>query len=144
MKRLLWAVLVVALFVTPVFALSDEEQNAGFVPFTGSVTLTVRSDAPTYIYREAPASSTTWVANHPNSSYVVLPPGCRGFQVNAFANDIIVNHPNNIATGAVYVGKKIASGSYLEWRELDLDQRTLGFALLSNSTTNATMTICGW
>ncbi len=28
--------------------------------------------------------------------------------------------------------------------KLDLDQRTLGFALLSNSTTNATMTICGW
>ena len=148
MKRLFWAftglmILCALSSSIPVFALSDEEQNAGFVQFDTAV-YTVRPDAITYIYRDAPASDTTWLANHQDCQYIVLPKDCRGFQLNAFGNDLIVNHPANIATGDVFAGVKVTAGSSLKWENLDLEQRTINFGILSNSTDTATMTISGW
>jgi len=149
MKRLFWAIftgfaiLCALSFSAPAFAISDEEQNAGFVHFDTAV-YTVRPDAITYIYRVAPASDTTWLANHPDCQYIVLPKDCRGFELRAYGNDIVINHPENLATGDVIVGRKVASGDVLVWDHLDLEQRTINFGMLSNGTDNATATFCGW
>lgn len=143
MKRILLAMLAITLFTAPAFCASPEEQNAGFLPFT-TTTYTVRPDAITYIYREAPASDTTWLAEHPNCSYVVLPRNCSGFQINVSSNDVIVGHPANLATGDVFVGIKVAAGSSLKWEDLDVEQRAIQFGILSNAATNATATFCGW
>lgn len=143
MKRIFLAMLAAALFVTPAFCIDPEEQNAGFLDFAQPVQ-TIRPDAITYIYREAPASDTTWLAEHPNCSYVVLPRNCSGFQINVSSNDVIIGHPADLATGDVFVGIKIAAGSSFEWNGLDIDQKTIYFGMLSNGTDNATATFCGW
>ena len=143
MKHIFLAILAVALFITPAFCVGPEEQNAGFLDFAQPVQ-TIRPDAITYIYREAPASDTTWLAEHPNCSYVVLPRMCTGFKINVASNDVIIGHPADLATGDVFVGIKIAAGSSLKWEDLDVDQRTINFGILSNGTGNATATFCGW
>lgn len=143
MKRFLLALLAVTLFVSPGYCVDPEEQNAGFLPFSTSI-YTIRPDAITYIYRDAPASDTTWLANHPNCQYVVLPRNCTGFRVNISSNDVIIGHPANLATGDVFVGMKIAAGSSLDWENLDIDQHAIDFGMLSNGIDNATATFCGW
>ena len=143
MKRFLLALLAVTLFVSPGYCVDPEEQNAGFLDFAATVH-TIRPDAITYIYREAPASDTTWLAEHPNCSYIVLPRMCTGFRLNVASNDVIIGHPSDLATGDAFVGIKIAAGSSLDWENLDIDQRAIYFGMLSNGTDNATATICGW
>lgn len=143
MKRTLMALLMVVLLAPAAFCISDEEQNAGYLHFTTAI-YTIRPDAITYIYREAPASDTTWLAGHPNCQYIVLPKVCRGFSISAFGGDLLLGHPSDLATGTVYVGTKIAENSSLKWEDLDLDQKTVVFGLIANEASTATATFCGW
>ena len=143
MKRFFIALLMVVLFITPGFCVDPEEQNAGFLNFA-TPTVTIRTDAIHYIFREAPASNTTWLASHTNCTYTVLPRNCTAFEINAFGADIIMGHPEDLSTGNLYVGHKIASGTAYEWKDLDAEQRTVYFGLKSNGAGNATATFSGW
>ena len=143
MKRFFIALLMAVLFITPGFCVDPEEQNAGFLDFTRPVQ-TIKPDAMTYIYREEPASLTTWLAGHPGCSYVVLPRNCTGFRINVASNAVVMGHPGDLATGASFVGIRIPAGGSYDWKDLDVEQRTINFGLLSDGTSNATATFCGW
>lgn len=43
-----------------------------------------------------------------------------------------------------YYKEQIMKRSSLEWNDLDIDQKTIYFGMLSNGTDNATATFCGW
>ena len=74
----------------------------------------------------------------------MLPARTRGFTVTAFGGDMIIGEPETLATGAVYVGTKIASGTAFKWESLSPDQRTIKFGIKMNGSAAGTATFCAW
>jgi len=47
-----------------------------------------------------------------------IPQGAQGCILNVFGADIILNSEGELATGSIFVGVKVASGSYMKWDAL--------------------------
>lgn len=103
------------------------DRNTGYMDITGatsaSFTISLPADAITDI-----------------GAYV--PVGCKGFAVHAWGSDIILNDDGQLATGSIYVGDKIASGSSMKWEGKKAGAVNLHGA--PNGTSAATVTLTLW
>lgn len=148
--RHLALIVLVALFVGIGIAHADsmvqQDSNMGFLHFaTCTFVISPFSNAFTDILATGPASVTTYIASFPNGQYCVLPQYCRGFQLTAFNGDMIVGDPTDIATGGLYVGVLIASGTSMKWESRNAEQhRGMRMRIYMNGTTSGTLAICGW
>jgi hypothetical protein len=142
MKRLLSVILMsLLLAVTAVYA-EQPDINSGFLKLA-TATVTISPGAVTDLLFTEPSSSTTWLAANPGGQWILLPSRCRGFQINAFGGDMIIGHPEQIATGTIYVGVKIASGTSMKWENLSPDQSVIKFRIYMNGTAG-TATLAAW
>ena len=145
MKRLLVAILVLVAATSFADTAVQVDQNAGFLDLA-TATFAISSQYVTDVFKEGaqPGSYTTWVASFPSGQWLVVPDRTRGILINAFHGDIIVGSREDIATGAIYVGYKIASGSWAKFEGLDSNQRKVNLRIYSNSATNSSATILAW
>lgn len=146
MKRFIAILMLGALLaVAPVYATTDsqQDQNAGFLDFA-TTTYTLNVASAVYILGEAPASTTIWFADHPNSSYCVLPKSCKGFVMNATGSNVIIGHPNDVASGAYPVGYPVTAGTPFQWASRNPNQKALQFKVINNGATTAYVTFAGW
>ena len=146
MKRIFVTALLGAMLMCgSAFAATDtqQDQNAGFLDFDTTV-FTVAVGSSVYVLGEAPASSTTWLAAHPNSTYCVLPRSCKGFVMNATGSNVIIGHPNDVASGAYPVGYPVTAGTPFQWASRNPNQKTLQFKVINNGAATAYVTFAGW
>lgn len=144
MKRLLSALLI-SLLVCPVWADSavQQDSNAGFLKLA-TATITVSTDAVTDFMITAPSSPTAWLAANPSGQYILLPEQTRGFLINAIGGDMVIGHPEQVATGTDYVGVKIPAGTSFKWESRNPSQSVLKFRLYMNSVATGTATLAAW
>ena len=142
MQRILSVMLISLLMAGTVVYAEQPDINSGFLKLA-TATVTISPDVVTDLLFTEPSSNTAWLAANPGGQWILLPNRCRGFQVNAFGGDMIVGHPEQVATGAVYVGVKIASGTSMKWENLSPDQSVIKFRIYMNGTAG-TATLAAW
>lgn len=142
MKRL-WSVIILSLLMAGTVVYAEQPDiNSGFLKLA-TATVTISPSAVTDLLFAAPSSPTAWLAANPGGQWILLPNRCRGFQINAFGGDMIIGHPDQIATGTVYVGVKIASGTSMKWESLSPDQSVIKFRIYMSGTAG-TATLAAW
>ena len=133
MKKI--TLLVICLFLVGVSAsaqfIQDQavqtDQNAGYMDVDGAT----------------PASFSVYLAPDTITDIgAVIPVGAKGVNIYAFNGDVIVNDNDCLATGAIFVGDKIASGSSMKFS----GKKAGAFNLYGapNGTSAATVTITLW
>jgi hypothetical protein len=144
MKRLLSALLM-GLLVCPVWADSavQQDSNAGFLKLA-TATVTVSRSAVTDLMITEPSSTTAWLAANPSGQWILLPEQTRGFLINAIGGDMIIGHPDQIATGTNFVGVEIPSGTSFKWESRSAGQTAVKFRLYMKSAATGTATLAAW
>lgn len=145
MKRILIAALLMGTLAGSLWADTavQQDSNAGFLKLA-TATITVSRSTVTDLMITAPSSSTAWLAANPGGQWVLLPEQTRGFLINAIGGDMIIGHPEQIATGTNYVGVKIPSGTSFKWESRSAGQSAIKFRLYMNSAATGTATLAAW
>jgi len=133
MKRTIFFLLVAVLLAMPAHAqylpagAVQTDQNTGYMDITGATSASMTISLP--------ATSITDVGAY-------IPIGCVGFKLTAFGGDVICNDDGPLATGSIYVGDKIASGSFMKWESKKAGSMNIYAA--PNGTSPATLTMTVW
>lgn len=145
MKRLFFVLCALMLLVAPVNAESavQQDQNAGFLDFA-TTTYTLNVASAVYILGVAPGNVASWTAANPNSSFCVLPDSCKGFVMNATGSNVIIGHPNDVASGAYPCGYPVTAGTPFQWASRNPGQKNLKFKVINNGAATAYITFAGW
>ena len=146
MKRFLQILLGVTLLLgSSVYAetATQQDQNAGFLDFA-TTTFSLPVASAVYILGTAPGNVASWSANYPNSSFCVLPDRCKGFIMLATGSNVIIGHPNDVATGAYPVGYPVTAGTPFQWASRNPDQKRLMFKVLNTGTSTGYLMFSGW
>lgn len=146
MKRIV--ILVLLLAACPVWADTavQTDQNRLYLDVaTPTMSVTPSTGIGFWFTDDAlPATATTaFEASHSLVLYA-LPANTKGFKINAFGGDMISGHYNDVSTGTIYVGDKIASGSFIKWEGKNPVRGVSTMKILMNGTSNGTATVTCW
>lgn len=145
MNRIFVCLLGAMLMCGSVFAETavQTDQNWGYRDFA-TTTFTLNVASSVFILGVAPGNVASWTAANPDSTFCVLPRGCKGFSFNATGSEVIVGHPSDVASGAYPVGTRVPNGSLFQWSGRNPDQSTLSFKVINNGGSTAYIMFSGW
>lgn len=148
MKRFILTIMLgVALLGGSVTAYAEsavqQDQNAGFLDFA-TTTFTLNIASSVFILGEAPGNVASWTAENPNSTFCVLPRSCKGFVMNATGSNVLIGHPNDVASGAYPVGYPVTAGTPFQWASRNPNQTRFTAKVINNGAATAYITFAGW